>query len=126
MSGAATDFSPLGTDLQSAIEPVGPPALWSRRLEDELHRVRSALVCSLVTLVDLKDLATGVHSTRLAQWAIRVAKRLGLDEEEVRDVEVAALLHDIGKLGVPDSILLKQTPLTEGEFREIRLHPDPD
>ena len=95
-----------------------------RKLEDELSRVRSALVCSLVTLVDLKDLETGLHSTRLATWAVRVGKRLGLVEEDVRDVEVAALLHDVGKLGIPDSILLKKTALTDEDFRQVRLHPE--
>ncbi len=58
-------------------------------------------------MLDLKDLDTGCHSTRLAEWAVRVAEELGMEESLFQAVEISALLHDIGKVGVPDAILQK-------------------
>ena len=58
----------------------------------------------------MKDISTGVHSTRLAEWALRVARKLNVPEQDLYQVEVAALLHDVGKIGVPDAILKKQGP----------------
>jgi HD-GYP domain-containing protein (c-di-GMP phosphodiesterase class II) len=72
---------------------------------------RNSLICAFNQLLDLKDISTGVHSTRLAEWAIRVARKLNIPQGHMYQVEVAALLHDIGKVDVPDSTLKKQGPL---------------
>ena len=69
--------------------------------------MRNSVICAFNHLLDLKDISTGVHSTRLAEWAIRVAREMNIPEERCYQVEVAALLHDIGKIGVPDAILKK-------------------
>jgi HD-GYP domain-containing protein (c-di-GMP phosphodiesterase class II) len=76
-----------------------------RAAEEEILALRNAVVCSLNQLLDLKDLNTGIHSTRLAEWALHVAGELRLDQTDLADIEVAALLHDIGKIGIPDAIL---------------------
>src|SRR6476646_1402050 len=86
--------------------------------------MRTSLICAFNQLLDLKDMNTGVHSTRLAEWALRVARKLGIPEENMYQVEVAALLHDIGKIGVPDAILKKQGPLTSDERTLINRHPE--
>jgi putative nucleotidyltransferase with HDIG domain len=99
-------------------------ALQVRQLEARLASTQSALICAFNQLLDLKDLNTGVHSTRLAEWAVRIARDLGLDGESLRDVEVAALLHDIGKVGVPDAVLNARTPLNENDWAFIRKHPE--
>src|SRR5881398_794962 len=78
-----------------------------KELEQQVHSMRTAVICGFNQLLDLKDLNTGVHSTRLAEWAVRVGQELGLEEAELQNLEVAALLHDIGKVGIPDSILRK-------------------
>ena len=75
-------------------------------------------------MLDLKDLNTGVHSTRLAEWAVRIGRELGLDDARLEDIEVAALLHDAGKVGVPDAILKKTGPLDETEWRIMKMHPE--
>jgi len=93
-------------------------------LEKQLAQMRNAVVCGLSQLLDLKDLNTGVHSTRLAEWSVRIAEQLGMNEEYQRDVELAALLHDIGKVGIPDSVLNKPGRLTEDEFRTMQKHPE--
>jgi HD-GYP domain-containing protein (c-di-GMP phosphodiesterase class II) len=100
------------------------PELRVKQLESELSRMTSALVCSLTTILDLTELHTGVHGTRLAEWAVRVAQQLGLDDRELRDVEIASLLHDIGKVGVPQEILQKPGRLTPEEYEEVKKHPD--
>ena len=76
-----------------------------QELEEQVRSTKKATICALNQMLDLKDLNTGVHSTRLAEWAVRIGRELGLEEAGLEDVEVAALLHDAGKVGVPDAIL---------------------
>jgi HD-GYP domain-containing protein (c-di-GMP phosphodiesterase class II) len=95
-----------------------------KELEEQQSAFRNSLVCAFNQLLDLKDLNTGVHSTRLAEWAIRVARALNIQEEHMYQVEVAALLHDIGKIGVPDAILKKPGPLTAEERALMNKHPE--
>jgi HD-GYP domain-containing protein (c-di-GMP phosphodiesterase class II) len=101
-----------------------PEWLRVRELEEEARSLRSSVICAFNQLLDLKDLNTGVHSTRLAEWGMRVAQELGIDGRGLLDIEVAALLHDIGKMGVPDAILRKPGRLTEEEFAIIKKHPE--
>src|SRR5437899_8638093 len=103
---------------------TGPLVLRIKELEEQHLAFRNSLICAFNQLLDLKDISTGVHSTRLAEWAIRVARKLNIPEEHMYQVEVAALLHDIGKIGVPDSILKKQGPLTAEERALINRHPE--
>jgi HD-GYP domain-containing protein (c-di-GMP phosphodiesterase class II) len=95
-----------------------------KELEEQHIAFRDSLICAFNQLLDLKDISTGVHSTRLAEWAIRVARKLNIPEEHLYQVEVAALLHDIGKIGVPDAILKKNGPLTTEERTLINRHPE--
>lgn len=95
-----------------------------KELEEQQSAFRNSLICAFNQLLDLKDISTGVHSTRLAEWALRVARKLNIPEEHMYQVEVAALLHDIGKVGVPDAILKKQGPLTAEERAVINRHPE--
>jgi HD-GYP domain-containing protein (c-di-GMP phosphodiesterase class II) len=81
-------------------------------------------MCALNMLLDLKDLRTGLHATRLAEWAVRVGELLGLEESDLRDIEAASLLHDIGKIGLPDSILLKPGKLSSEEYAITKKHPE--
>lgn len=95
-----------------------------KELQTELSAVRTSVICALNQLLDLKDLNTGVHSTRLAEWAVRIGRELGLDDVALRDLEIAAILHDIGKIGTPDSILRKPGRLTHEERAIIQKHPE--
>jgi HD-GYP domain-containing protein (c-di-GMP phosphodiesterase class II) len=89
-----------------------------------LSAFRNSLICTLNQLLDLKDLNTGVHSTRLAEWALHVGTDLGLSDGYLADIEVAALLHDIGKIGIPDAILNKPSRLTPEEYALMKKHPE--
>ena len=95
-----------------------------KELEQEVRSLRVALVCSFNQLLDLRDLNTGVHSTRLAEWGMRVGRDLGVEERRMPDIEMGALLHDIGKVGIPDQILNKPGRLSDEEFQLIKRHPE--
>jgi HD-GYP domain-containing protein (c-di-GMP phosphodiesterase class II) len=94
------------------------------KLEDRHREQVLAMASVLVSLVDLKDCYTGGHSTRVATYARMIALELNLDEPELETIVMAASLHDIGKIGVPDHILLKPGRLTEEEFEYIKKHSE--
>lgn len=73
--------------------------------------------------LELRDRETEGHSERVTELTVRIAERMGVPKEGLRYIRWGALLHDIGKLGVPDSILLKPGPLTEEEWAIMRQHP---
>ena len=100
------------------------PTLRVKFIEEQLSALRSSLICAFNQLLDLKDLNTGVHSTRLAEWALHVAGEFGLDCDSLGDIEVAALLHDIGKIGVSDAILNKPAKLSVEEYELMKKHPE--
>lgn len=95
-----------------------------KELQAQLAQAHNAIICAFSQLLDLKDLNTGVHSTRLAEWGVRIGRELGLPDDSLRDLEVAAVLHDIGKIGVPDAILNKPGRLTEEERAEMQKHSE--
>jgi len=96
-----------------------------RELEDENRRLHGELtgVRALLAALDARDNYTGAHSEAVVELAGAVARRLRLDREQVAQVEQVALLHDIGKIGVPDAILQKPGPLDDEEWRAMREHP---
>jgi putative nucleotidyltransferase with HDIG domain len=73
--------------------------------------------------LDLRDKETEGHSRRVTEMTVKLARTFGLSEEELVQVRWGALLHDIGKMGVPDEILLKPGPLTEEEWLKMKMHP---
>lgn len=81
-------------------------------------------LAALADAIDARDPYTRKHSDHAAEMASEVARALGLPDDEVETVRLAAILHDIGKLGTPDSVLCKTGPLTPEEREIIRRHPD--
>ncbi|MEP6485461.1 MAG: HD domain-containing phosphohydrolase [Rudaea sp.] len=77
----------------------------------------------LARAIEFRDLGTGLHLIRMARFAGLIAEGLHLPDEDVRTLELAAPLHDIGKIGIPDAILLKNGRLSEEEFAVMRKHP---
>src|SRR5436305_12853620 len=94
------------------------------QLEEEYKQQTLAMACSLISLVDLRDRYTGGHSARVANYVRGTAVELGLPDDEVEAIVFAASLHDIGKIGIPDNILLKPCTLEEQEFEWVRKHPE--
>jgi HD-GYP domain len=93
-------------------------------LEDRAAQQTLAMATSLISLVDLRDKYTGGHSSRVAGYCRQIALQMDLAHEQTEEIVLAAALHDIGKIGVPDSVLLKQGSLSEEEFEWIRKHPE--
>jgi len=94
------------------------------QLEEEYRQQTLAMATSLVSLIDLRDRYTGGHSQRVARYVREISVQLGLSDEQTDTVVFAASLHDIGKIGVPDHVLLKAGKLEEDEFAWIRKHPE--
>jgi hypothetical protein len=116
-------FEPDQTSLLSSVASI----LGTHQRNLELFRQRDDLllsfVRSLVSTLDAKDPNTRGHSDRVALIARRLAVHLGLPDEDLRDIYLAGLLHDIGKIGVDDQILRKVGPLTPDEFEQVKRHP---
>jgi HD-GYP domain-containing protein (c-di-GMP phosphodiesterase class II) len=98
-------------------------ALHRVELFTELENAYLQTVLALANAVDAKDSDTNVHSQRLAQLALAVGKELGLNARALEDLHYGALLHDIGKIGVPDAILNKPAALTPNEWDKMHQHP---
>ncbi len=81
------------------------------------------LYINLSRYIDSRVCAEAGHSELVADWVRRTARTLEMEEQEVQRVFWAALLHDIGKIGVPDNVLVKNGPLTEEEWQVMKLHP---
>jgi HD-GYP domain-containing protein (c-di-GMP phosphodiesterase class II) len=93
-------------------------------LEENQREQVLSMACTLVSLVDLRDSYTGGHSNRVAEYNRGTAVTLGLSYSNTNDIVMAGLLHDIGKIGVPDHVLLKKGKLTDEEFELIKKHPE--
>src|SRR5260370_19509401 len=104
--------------------PLTSDSLRVKKMEEQVTALRSSVICAFNQVLDLKDLNTGVHSTRLAEWGMRVGQELGLEVAELQNLEVAALLHDIGKVGIPDAILRKPARLDADEYGLMKKHPE--
>ncbi len=94
----------------------------SRALRD-LESAYSQTLWSLVAALDAREHETSNHSQRVVRYTLALARRLAIPERDLPAIGRGALLHDIGKIGVPDAILLKPARLTEDEWMEMRKHP---
>lgn len=98
----------------------------NQELKETYDRLEQSYMESIETLrltVDAKDEYTRGHSDRVSEYAVLIGKKLGLSEEDIKTLRIGGLFHDIGKIGVPDSILLKPGKLTDDEYSEIKNHP---
>ena len=94
-----------------------------KHLNDMLDR-SDTVIASLANAIEAKDKYTEGHNDRVAKYAVELAQILGLSEKDREIVRMAGILHDIGKIGVPDSILNKKGPLTPEEFDKVKTHPE--
>ena len=90
----------------------------------EIHSLNQALLNTLAEVIDLRDSFVLGHSKKVAYLASAIAKKFKLPEKKIELIYRAGLLHDIGKIGIPDSILQKPSPLTNEEIKKIERHPE--
>ena len=88
----------------------------------DLEEAYVSMVKVVAAAIDARDSYTHGHSARVAQLSLLIGKQIGLSKEDRRDLEVACLFHDVGKIKTPDSILLKPSKLNEAEFKEMKQH----
>ena len=81
------------------------------------------IIQTIRATVEAKDSYTRGHSDRVSAYSVLIGKYLGLSDSELEDLRVGGLFHDVGKIGIPDTILLKNGKLTDEEYAEIKKHP---
>jgi GAF domain-containing protein len=109
--------------LARSIGDQAASALQRAELYAELERAYLQTVLALANAVDAKDTYTADHAQRLAHMALAVGRELGMNARELEDLRYGAILHDIGKIGIPDAILKKPAKLDAAEWKEMRQHP---
>ena len=116
-------FTEVEIRMLEGVAEIGGTAIQRARLHHNLEEAYLQIVMALAGAVDARDAYTSDHSVRIARWVEEVARAMGCREDEVQDIRRAARLHDIGKIGIPDSILLKPMALSEAEWAVMRRHP---
>ena len=94
-----------------------------KKINKELEKSYLESIETLRYTVEAKDAYTKGHSDRVSKYSVLIGKYLGLSEKDLKTLQIGGLFHDIGKIGVPDNILLKETKLTPDEYSEIKNHP---
>ncbi|MBE6590565.1 MAG: HD domain-containing protein [Ruminococcaceae bacterium] len=94
-----------------------------RAYQEDISKAYMQTIDTLRYVVETRDSETRGHSERVSRLAAAIAAEMGLNSDDVEMIRTAGLFHDIGKVGVPDAILLKNGPLTGDEFSQIKLHP---
>lgn len=110
-------------NLLSAIADQAAIAVSNAKLHEEIHQSFLRTVKALATAVDAKDPYTKGHSESVVKYSLDIARELKLKDEDIEALEIAALLHDIGKIGIKEDVLLKPGKLDEEEWRIIKEHP---
>jgi putative nucleotidyltransferase with HDIG domain len=122
-------FDQLLLLIESAIKSIEQMRLINQinsELKESKEELEKAYLESIQTLrytVEAKDKYTRGHSDRVSAYSVLIGKHMGLPESDLKILEIGGLFHDIGKIGVPDSILLKEDKLSDDEYNEIKNHP---
>ncbi|MBI4790762.1 MAG: PAS domain S-box protein [Chloroflexi bacterium] len=116
-------FTPEKLYLAQNIADQAASALQRAQLFAELERSYLQTVLSLARAVEAKDTYTADHAERLAEMALEIGRQFGMSSRELDDLRYGAILHDVGKIGVPDGILQKPSKLDADEWQQMRQHP---
>lgn len=98
-------------------------ALENAKLYNDINKMFFDTVKVLANAIEVKDTYTKGHVDRVTEYAVAIAKRMNFEKSQLERIKIAAALHDIGKIGIPDEILNKPAKLSEEEFKIIKLHP---
>jgi len=119
----------LSNDLGYGLKAIGLEKKEKKSLEElrksyeQLSKLLSDIVNTLTSLVEIRDPYTAGHQRRVASLAVEIAKKMDLSDDQLEEIRIASLVHDIGKMYVPAEILSKPGKLTENEFNIIKSHP---
>lgn len=116
-------FALIASFCTAAFRKIG---LHMRKVEEgqrELEKMNEKMVATVAKTIDARDRYTNGHSQRVAKYALELARRMGKTGAEQKEIYYAALLHDVGKIHIPDAIIHKPTRLDDEEFSHIKLHP---
>ncbi|MHB2155861.1 HD domain-containing phosphohydrolase [Calditrichota bacterium GD2] len=115
-------FTAEDIELLKAISSIAATAIENASLYDELNQSFVSFVETLSITLDARDYITSGHSRRVTLYSVQVARLMRLPKKEIELIRYAALLHDIGKLGIPEIVLFKNKKLTEEEYNIIKRH----
>lgn len=115
------DLTRLQNDLESQVREKTEAII---QQQEKLNRLSIQIVMTLSGAVDAKDKYTNGHSLHVAEYSREIARRFGYDAERAQSIYLIGLLHDIGKIGIPDNIINKPARLTDEEYEIIKQHPE--
>ena len=118
-----SEFGTIEIDLLRSVLMVFALHLMNKRQFNEMQSMLEGMVRSLASALDAKDAYTHGHSSRVADLAVQLAMHLGMSDRSAEALQLAGILHDIGKIGIDDSVLKKPGQLTSEEFDQIKRHP---
>jgi diguanylate cyclase (GGDEF)-like protein len=121
---SVTALRAKNTDLEQANDRLRSLLNDNESLLQRIHHSYLSTITSLARTIEARDPYTGGHTERVGQLTRLIATELGYAEADLRALEVGAVMHDIGKIGIPDRILLKEGPLTPDERAEMQKHPE--
>lgn len=121
ISGEPFDKSDL--DMMVTLASQISISLNNAKLYEDLEASYLSAVRALANSIDAKDAYTMGHSERVAKYSVEIGKKMKLNEEELKNLYVGALLHDIGKIGISEAIINKTDKLTNEEYQQIKTHP---
>jgi HD-GYP domain-containing protein (c-di-GMP phosphodiesterase class II) len=113
----------LGDNFNSMAEEIERYVGSLRLALQENQELLVDAIRALAAAIDAKSPYTRGHSERVSQYAVAIGRQLGIDDDDLRKLQISALLHDVGKIGIEDAILQKPGTLTEVEFAQMRAHP---
>jgi HD-GYP domain-containing protein (c-di-GMP phosphodiesterase class II) len=113
----AHTFNTMASEIEEHIRRL-------KRAADENNELFISTIRTLAETIDAKDPYTKGHSVRVNRYAVIISRELGLSDEEINDIHVASLMHDLGKIGIDDSILKKSDKLTPEEFEIMKTHTE--
>ncbi len=116
-------FSDQDTQLMQTLAQQAATVLHIARLYADANDLFLDTIKALAAAIDAKDPYTEGHSQRVSEFSIEIAREMGLPQDVVHHIRVGSLLHDFGKIGIPDAILAKPGRLTPEEYREMKKHP---
>lgn len=117
-----TLFSADDLDLLIGLSHQVAIAIENARLYDELRETFYATIHALAETIEKRDAYTAGHTKRVMNYSLAIGRMLGLQKNELENLKLAAILHDIGKIGIRDNVLLKNDKLTQDEFDIITMH----